>query len=111
MRFAAFALSAAGGLFGLWLWLPTVVAVFGGTETGPVCSPTLRVLALVALLASMLALAGAVMSARRSPRAWMVLVVSAAGMLVGLGWVYFVGVPSAVALSVAALLAYRSRPA
>ena len=109
MRFAAFALGMMAGLFGMWLWLPTVVAVFSGTEPPPDWTATLRVLALGALLSSVLAIAGAILSLRRSPLAWAVLAISAFGIFFGLGWVYFVGAPPAIALAIAAVLAKRSQ--
>lgn len=109
MRFAAFVLGALGGVFGLWLTVPTVVDVFGGTKTGPEWTAVLRGLLLVALLASLLAIAGAIMTMRRSGPAWVVLACSAIGMLVGLGWASGIGVPPTVVLAVAAVLANRSR--
>jgi len=109
VRFAVFILAGLCGLFGLWLTVPTIGAVYTGTETGPDWTPTLRVLIVIGLVAAVGSVVGAVMSLRRLAPTWIVLTASAGGFLVGLGVFSLVGVPPAAVLVVAAVLAYQDR--
>jgi len=104
MRIAAVVLSALGGLIGLRFTAPVVPSMFGGGLGSDVRFAPLLI---VGLIASLIALAGAVLALRRSPLAWRLLAVAAIGMLIGLGWFFFIGILPAVLLSVAAWLAYR----
>jgi len=101
MRFVAALFAVAGSLISL---VYSGVIVRGlilnqlGSDSGA------GRLAIVSLVASVLGLIGAVMAFRRARASWLVLLLAAAGSLIGL-LVFLIGVAPATLLAIAAVLA------
>lgn len=102
MRFIAALFAISGSLISLW-YSGVLVRALILNQLGS--DAVVGRLAIVSLVASVLGLIGAVMAIRRARTSWIILLLAAAGSLIGLYAAFYVGVAPATLLAIGAVLA------